>query len=61
MHKRILTLSALLVVFFAGSVWLTTDALAADPSPSHSTLAPQSIPTRALASPSHCATRQAAA
>lgn len=39
MHKRILTLSALLVVFFAGSVWLTTDAQAADPSPSHSTLA----------------------
>lgn len=39
MHKRILTLSALLVVLFAGSVWLTTDARAADPSPSHSTLA----------------------
>lgn len=39
MHKRILTLSALLVVLFAGSVWLTTDAQAADPSPSHSTLA----------------------
>lgn len=38
MHKRILTLSALLVVLFAGSVWLTTDAQAADPSPSHSTL-----------------------